>query len=90
MERDTTGESSGRKQVEIRKSPKLMRNFNRFFLSPDETQIWNVYHATSNSQGACDGNRYTMAQPVNWNADGTPNFGRAPQLSAVLAGPSGE
>lgn len=34
--------------------------------------------------------RYTMAQKVNWNSDGTPNFGAAPPLGASLVGPSGE
>lgn len=60
------------------------------FLSPDETEWWNVYHATEVSTGACDGNRYTMAQKVNWNADGTPNFGEAVPLGETLEGPSGE
>jgi GH43 family beta-xylosidase len=63
---------------------------NGFFLSPDGTEIWNVYHATTVSTGSCDGNRYTMAQKVNWNSDGTPNFGQAPALGTVLQGPSGE
>ncbi|PGH18304.1 hypothetical protein AJ79_00643 [Helicocarpus griseus UAMH5409] len=63
---------------------------NGFFLSPDESEIWNVYHATANSEGACDGSRYTMAQVVNWNADGTPDFGISPPFSTVLEGPSGE
>ncbi|KAK2782002.1 hypothetical protein FQN53_000252 [Emmonsiellopsis sp. PD_33] len=63
---------------------------NGFFMSPDGSELWNVYHAVANSQGACDGTRYTMAQPVNWNCDGTPNFGTAPALSDELKGPSGE
>ncbi|KAF4556373.1 Alpha-L-arabinofuranosidase B-like protein 3 [Elsinoe fawcettii] len=63
---------------------------NGFFTSPDGSEIWNIYHATRNSRGACDANRYTMAQKVNWNSDGTPNFGRAPALSTVLQGPAGE
>lgn len=63
---------------------------NGFFMSPDGKEYWNVYHATSQSSGACDGNRYTMASKVNWNSDGSPNFGQAPALSATLTGPSGE
>ncbi|KAI5850543.1 glycosyl hydrolase [Morchella snyderi] len=62
---------------------------NGFFTSPDGTEIWNVYHATSASGGACDGNRYTMAQKVNWS-NNVPVFGSAPSLSTTIAGPSGE
>lgn len=62
----------------------------RFFQSPDGTEIWNVYHATSNSAGACDGSRYTMAQKVNWNANGTPNFGSPARLGTSYVGPLGE
>ena len=62
----------------------------RLFLSPDESEWWNVYHATTVKGGACDGNRFTMASKINWNSDGTPNFGKAPALSAILQGPSGE
>ncbi|KAF1957666.1 Arabinanase/levansucrase/invertase [Byssothecium circinans] len=63
---------------------------NGFFQSPDGTEIWNVYHATANSAGACDGNRYTMVQKVNWNSDGSPNFGTPARLGTTLTGPSGE
>ncbi|KAK2757636.1 hypothetical protein FQN54_004605 [Arachnomyces sp. PD_36] len=63
---------------------------NGFFTSPDETEIWNVFHATAIAEGACDGNRYTMLTIVNWNEDGTPNFGEAPTFDTVMEGPSGE
>ncbi|KAK0646796.1 glycosyl hydrolase [Cercophora newfieldiana] len=63
---------------------------NGFFASPDGTEIWNVYHATTARTGACDGNRYTAAKRVNWNADGSPDFGKADTIGTVLAGPSGE
>lgn len=63
---------------------------NRFFTSPDDSEVWNVFHATPAREGACDGNRYTMALQVQWNEDGTPNFGEAPDLSVELEGPSGE
>jgi GH43 family beta-xylosidase len=59
-------------------------------MSPDGTEVWNVFHAVKSAAGACDTTRYTMASKVNWNADGTPNFGRAPALGNVLKGPSGE
>lgn len=63
---------------------------NGFFSSPDGTEIWNVYHATTNMTGACDGTRYTMTQKLNWNSDGTPNFGVPVRRGQVLPGPSGE
>jgi hypothetical protein len=62
----------------------------RFFLSPDGSEVWNIYHATTSRTGACDGNRYTAAKKVNWNEDGTPDFGKADAVGTVLAGPSGE
>lgn len=62
----------------------------RFFTSPDGTEIWNVYHATAMQEGACDGNRYTSAQPMSWNADGTPDFGKAVEVGETIPGPSGE
>ena len=62
----------------------------RFFQSPDGTEIWNVYHATKITTGACDGNRYTAAKRLSWNSDGSPNFGKPDVLGAVVAGPSGE
>jgi len=63
---------------------------NGFFTSPDGTEVWNVYHATTARSGACDGNRYTAAKKVGWNADGSPDFGRADAAGTVLVGPSGE
>ncbi|KAJ4350541.1 hypothetical protein N0V95_004647 [Ascochyta clinopodiicola] len=63
---------------------------NGFFTSPDGKEIWNVYHATANSAGSCDGNRYTMAQKVNFNSNGTPNFGTPAKLGTTITGPSGE
>ena len=63
---------------------------NSFFLSPDGTETWNVYHATSIQKGACDGNRYTATKKLTWKADGTPDFGRADAVGTVLEGPSGE
>ncbi|KAF2679647.1 glycoside hydrolase family 43 protein [Lentithecium fluviatile CBS 122367] len=63
---------------------------NRFFNSPDGSEIWNVYHATANSAGACDGNRYTMVQKVDWNSDGSPNFGSPGKVGTAITGPKGE
>lgn len=85
---DTTGEFVLWKHAS---PPKLYwLTFRRFFTSPDGTETWNVYHATTIQTGSCDGNRYTAAQKVNWNADGSPDFGEAASLGTVLDGPSGE
>jgi GH43 family beta-xylosidase len=62
---------------------------NGFFTSPDGTEDWIVYHATS-TPGGCDINRSTRAQRFTWNADGTPNFGTPVALGATLTAPSGE
>ncbi|OTA99765.1 glycoside hydrolase family 43 protein [Hypoxylon sp. CI-4A] len=61
---------------------------NSFFRSPDGTQTWNAYHATSNSAGACDDTRYTMVQVVNFNSDGSPNLGEPVAVSAEVSEPA--
>ncbi|KAH6645915.1 glycosyl hydrolase family 43 protein [Truncatella angustata] len=63
---------------------------NGFFQSPDGTQTWIVYHATSNSAGACDNSRYTMAQLLGTHSDGSPNFGSPVAFSHAYSEPSGE
>jgi GH43 family beta-xylosidase len=63
---------------------------NGFFKSPDGTEDWMVYHATTNPNGNCDLNRSTRAQRFTWNADGTPNFGTPVGLGVTLTAPSGE
>ncbi|MEU4240530.1 family 43 glycosylhydrolase [Actinoplanes sp. NPDC026619] len=63
---------------------------NGFFKSPDGTEDWIVYHATTNSAGNCDLNRSTRAQKFTWNADGTPSFGTPVGLGVTLTAPSGE
>ncbi|KAK0659400.1 Extracellular exo-alpha-(1-_5)-L-arabinofuranosidase [Lasiodiplodia hormozganensis] len=63
---------------------------NAFFYSPDGTEIWNVYHATNVPTGACNGSRYTMVDRVNWNEDGSPDFGVPSPVGEVMEGPAGE
>ncbi|ORY56834.1 glycosyl hydrolase family 43 protein [Pseudomassariella vexata] len=63
---------------------------NSFFQSPDGSQTWIAYHATSNSAGACDDSRYTMVQLMGTHSDGSPNFGTPVALSHVYSEPSGE
>jgi GH43 family beta-xylosidase len=63
---------------------------NGFFLSPDGTENWLVYHATTNANGSCWIDRTTRIQPITWSGDGTPDFGVPLPLSAEITVPSGE
>ncbi|KAK7749669.1 hypothetical protein SLS53_000248 [Cytospora paraplurivora] len=63
---------------------------NGFFQSPDATQTWLVYHATSSSAGACDDTRYTMVQLLGTHSDGSPNFGEPVAFTHAYSEPSGE
>ncbi|KAK5656622.1 hypothetical protein OQA88_4602 [Cercophora sp. LCS_1] len=63
---------------------------NGFFTSPDGTEVWNIYHATQNPSGSCGADRQTFAQVLNWDADGSPDFGRPVKAGDVLKAPSGE
>jgi hypothetical protein len=55
-------------------------------MAPD----WIVYHAVDFPAGACNGLRTTRVQRVNWNADGTPDFGIPVPAGEVIAAPSGD
>ncbi|KAH8694193.1 glycosyl hydrolase [Talaromyces proteolyticus] len=63
---------------------------NVFFLSPDGTEVWNAYHATNNSAGSCGGDRYTMAQIVNFDVSGNPDLGVPVNRGSSLKVPSGD
>lgn len=63
---------------------------NGLFLSPDGTEFWNTYHATTIEAGACDFTRTARAQRVVWKADGTPDFGVPVKTGDTLTAPSGE
>ncbi|KAK7420776.1 hypothetical protein QQX98_002580 [Neonectria punicea] len=63
---------------------------NCFFTSPDGTQTWNAFHATSNSGGSCGADRFTLAQLVTFESGNTPELGVPQPLTAVLEPPSGE
>uniref|UniRef100_A0A8H7K321 Glycoside hydrolase family 43 protein n=1 Tax=Bionectria ochroleuca TaxID=29856 RepID=A0A8H7K321_BIOOC len=63
---------------------------NSFFKSPDGTQTWNLFHATSNSKGGCGVDRYTMTQLLTFDDDGTPNLGQPQRLHTDITPPSGE
>ncbi|KAH8896567.1 glycosyl hydrolase family 43 protein [Thozetella sp. PMI_491] len=60
---------------------------NSFFQSPDGSQTWISYHATSNSAGACDDSRYTMVQLLGTHSDGSPNFGSPVDFAHVYSEP---
>lgn len=63
---------------------------NGFFQSPDGTEDWIVYHANDSAAYGCDGRRSTRVQKINWNADGTPDFGVPASNDAVLTAPAGD
>lgn len=63
---------------------------NGFFKSPDGTEDWIVYHANDAVDYGCDGRRSTRVQKINWNDDGTPNFGVPVSSQEVIAAPSGD
>lgn len=43
---------------------------NGFFTSPSNNQVYQVVHANPTTPGTCDGNRYSMVQPVYFHSDG--------------------
>lgn len=63
---------------------------NGFFPSPDGTEFWNVYHATTIEAGACDFTRTTRAQRLEWSVDGIPLFGAPAKTGEELQAPAGE
>lgn len=63
---------------------------NGFFLSPDGSEYWLVYHGVSNPAGSCWIDRTTRIQPFTWHASGLPNFGQPLSLSTDILSPSGE
>lgn len=63
---------------------------NGFFMSPDESEYWIVYHANDTPQGGCDDGRTTRVQQFTWHDDGTPNFGEPVSTETVITAPSGD
>lgn len=61
---------------------------NSFFSSPDGSQTWIAYHATTTSTGACDDSRYTMIQLLGTHSDGSPNFGTPVAWTHTYSEPS--
>ncbi|WP_086818530.1 family 43 glycosylhydrolase [Allokutzneria sp. NRRL B-24872] len=63
---------------------------NSFFASPDGSETWIAYHAVTNPNGSCGGDRSTRIQRVEWRADGTPDFGVPAATSTTLRLPAGD
>ncbi|KAE8146055.1 glycosyl hydrolase [Aspergillus avenaceus] len=61
---------------------------NSFFQSPDSSETWIAYHATTSSSGACDDSRYTMIQKLPSGSNGVPDFGEAVAWTAEINEPS--
>ncbi len=62
---------------------------NGFFLSPDGTENWIVYHANSAPDLGCLDTRSMRIQPFHWNPDGSPDFDLPIPPGQLLAVPSG-
>lgn len=63
---------------------------NGFFMSPDGTEYWIVYHANNDDSGGCDDRRTTRVQKFTWGEDGLPVFGTPVSTSEVISAPSGD
>lgn len=61
---------------------------NSFFQGPSGSETLIAYHATDNSNGACDDTRYTMVQKMGLHTDGSPNFGTPVAFSKVISEPA--
>jgi len=61
---------------------------NNFFMSPDSTEYWIIYHANDQATDKCDMGRSPRIQKFTWNADGTPAFGLPVSTDSSLAVPS--
>lgn len=59
-----------------------------FVKSPDNSEDWIIYHSKKTTKPGWE--RDIRMQPFKWNADGTPNFGRAIPAGKEIALPSGE
>ena len=63
---------------------------NGFFVSPDATENWIIYHANNTSGEGCGDNRNPRIQKFTWNSDGSPNFGTPIAINTAIKKPSGE
>lgn len=63
---------------------------NSFFVSPDGTENWILYHANPEQGQGCGGNRSPRMQKFGWTASGVPDFGTPVALGTPVDPPSGE
>ncbi|AZK49006.1 alpha-N-arabinofuranosidase [Paenibacillus lentus] len=61
---------------------------NSFVKSPDGTEDWIVYHATTSPTDGWN-NRKARAQRITWNKQGLPEFGKPLSLDTAIPLPSG-
>lgn len=61
---------------------------NGFFMSPDSTENWIIYHARSGADPNFSTN--PRMQKFNWNDDGTPYLGKPVPINEPITKPSGE
>nr|WP_322624813.1 glycoside hydrolase family 43 protein [uncultured Flavobacterium sp.] len=61
---------------------------NSFFKSPDGKEDWILYHANDNPEEGCGPKRSPRMQKIQWNKDGTPNFGEPASNKEILQIPS--
>ena len=62
---------------------------NAFFMSPDSSESWIVYHGKDTASGECR-NRSARMQPFEWSPTGIPQFGEPVAVSDTLQRPSGD
>ncbi len=62
---------------------------NGFFRSPDGKDDWIIYHGKETNADTWGG-RHARAQKINWNKDGTPDFGHPIPAGVSIDVPGGE
>jgi GH43 family beta-xylosidase len=77
FEKNTSGQSFG-------------PGHNSFFISPDGTEDWILYHANPETGQGCGGNRSPRMQKFTWTRSGFPEFGTPAALGVAIDVPSGE
>ncbi len=61
-----------------------------FFMSPDNSEVWMAYHATTNPNGICNDKRLAYAKKIEFDEEGFPALGIPAEMGKSYAAPSGE